>query len=313
MSGPALSGGGSSTAPHWRSLLYVPADVDRYVEKAASSAADGIILDLEDSIAPAKKADARAQLPERIKSLESAPLDVLVRINAPWRLAVRDLEAGVQPGVKAIVCPKITSPDHIRAIAEIVGELEMEIGLPHGRIRLVALVECAAAFFRIGEIAVAEPRLIGVNLGTEDLAAELGVDPADEESGLLQAKLTTIMANRKAGLEPMGLASSMANFRDLDRLGEIAARSRRMGFVGATCIHPAQVAVLNRAFSPTEEERDWASRAKDAFEAAISGGSASVALDGAMIDTPVYHRALRLLSRGVAQPEARPSGRKDEQ
>ena len=304
MTGPELSGG-ASAAPNWRSLLYVPADVDRYVEKAASSAADGVILDLEDSIAPMKKVDARARLPERIALLASAPLDVLVRINAPWRLAVRDLEAAVQPGVAAIICPKIKSPCHIRAIAEVVGELEKENGLPQGRIRLVALVETAAAFFQIGEIAVAEPRLIGVNLGTEDLAAELGVDPADEDSGLLQAKLTTIMANRKAGLEPMGLATSMANFRDLERFAEIAARSRRMGFVGATCIHPAQVPVLNRAFSPTDGELDWANRAKDAFEAAILGGSASVSLDGAMIDTPVYERALRLLARGEARATPR--------
>lgn len=283
----------------WRSLLYVPANVEKFVEKARVSGADGVILDLEDSVAPASKAQAREVLPERIASLADAPFDILVRINAPWRLAVRDLEAAVQAGVAAIVCPKIKSPEHVRAVAEIIGELEIEKKLMPGSVRLVALVETADAFFRIGEIAIADPRLIGVNLGTEDLAAELGVDPADEESGMLQAKLTTIMANRRAGLEPMGLAASMANFRDLDGLADIAARSRRMGYVGATCIHPAQVPVLNHAFSPREDEIAWAGRAKSAFEEAVAKGSASVALEGAMIDTPVYERALRIISRAA--------------
>ncbi len=288
----------------WRSLLYVPANVDKFVEKARTAGADGIILDLEDSIAPSAKSAAREVLPARIAALADADPEILVRINAPWRLAIRDLEAAVQPGVAAIVCPKITSPEHVRAISGIVLELEIERGLAPGAIGLVALVETAHAFFGISQIAQADPRLVGVNLGTEDLAAEIGVDPADEESGMLQAKLTTIMANRSAGLQPMGLAASMANFRDLEGLARIAARSRRMGFVGATCIHPAQVPVLNAAFSPSEAERDWARRAKDAFEAAIAAGSASVALDGAMIDTPVYERALRILSRA---PDAAPA------
>lgn len=288
----------------WRSLLYVPTNVDKFVDKAPTSGADGIILDLEDSVAPSAKAQAREILPDRIAALAGAPPDILVRINAPWRLAIRDLEAAVRSGVSAIVCPKIKSPDHIRAIAEIVTELEYEQDLAPGRIGLVALVETAQAFFRIDEIAQAEPRLVGVNLGTEDLAAELGVDPADEGSGMLQAKLTTVMANRAAGLRPMGLAASMANFRDLDGLAEIAARSRRMGFVGATCIHPAQIPVLNRAFSPTEAETAWAHRARQAFEAAIGSGSASVALDGAMIDTPVYERALRILAQAERAPKA---------
>jgi len=281
----------------WKSLLYVPVLVEKYLDKALNSGAEAIILDLEDSVPLANKDKAREKLSDTINKLKGYDISLFVRVNAPWRLMIRDLEAAVLSGVTAIMCPKIKSAWHVKEISNVIHQLESERGITPGTIGLVAIVEDPESYFNLEQIAVADPRILWVSLGTEDLAAELGVDPSDEKGGLKYAKFQTVMANKKAGLEPVGLVSSMANFRDLERLKIIAEDSKKMGFVGATCIHPSQVPVINKAFSPSEEERKWALRVKNLFEESLSKGSASVSMDGSMIDTPVYKRAKNIIAR----------------
>ncbi|MGH7058399.1 MAG: HpcH/HpaI aldolase/citrate lyase family protein, partial [Acetobacteraceae bacterium] len=151
--------------PVWRSLLYVPVTVERFVAKAGSRGADAIILDLEDSIPMPEKARARTLVAEAAKVIGASGADVLVRVNRPWRLLVRDLESVVGPDVNGLMLPKIESAEHLAAIAEIVGELETERGVPAGYTRLVAMLETPGSIFRAEQIARADARLVGLTVG----------------------------------------------------------------------------------------------------------------------------------------------------
>ena len=139
---------------------------------------------------------------------------MLVRINRPWHQAFRDIEAAVGPGVAALMCPKVESPEHLGVIAELLDTLEAERGLPQGHTRLVALIETADAYFRVREIAKATPRLVALSLGAEDFATAVGMEPIGET---LQApKQTVIIAARAAGILPLGFMGTVADFDDLE-------------------------------------------------------------------------------------------------
>ena len=152
----------------WRSMLFVPANVERFVDKAHTRGADAIILDLEDSIMPAEKAEARACVADAAAKVGRGGADVLVRINRPWRLAVADLEAVISPAISAVILPKVPDAGHIRAIAEIVDELEADRGMTIGHTRFDALLETPDAIFRAREIAGTAARDEALAAGAED-------------------------------------------------------------------------------------------------------------------------------------------------
>src|ERR1700761_6732086 len=178
--------------PVWRSMLFVPVTAQRFVDGAAKRGADAIILDLEDAVAISEKDRARTVGPEAAKIVSRGGADVVVRLNRPMRMTVRDLEAVIGPGVTAVSLPKAESPEHVQLVAEIIDELEAERGIPVGTTKMVAMVETASAFFRIHEIAKATPRLVGLNLGAEDFALSAGMLP--EAEGLFMPKQMAILA-----------------------------------------------------------------------------------------------------------------------
>jgi citrate lyase subunit beta/citryl-CoA lyase len=290
----------------WRSLLYVPVTQRRFVEKALTVGADAIQLDLEDSIAPSEKDEARKLLPEIVDRLAAAGADVVVRINRPWRLAVRDLEAAVRPGVCALALPKVPSAEHVQACAEIVTELEDEAGLAPGSVRFIVMIETAAALFRAREIAAADPRVLGLVLGTEDFATDVGIAP--DPDLLTGPNQTVVIAARAAGVLPLGLVGTLAEYRDEAAFGDIVARSRRLGYVGASAIHPRQVPLLNAGFAPTPEEFDQASRLVAAYQDAHARGVGAIEFEGRMVDEPVAQRARALVSQFSRYRETRGSG-----
>ncbi len=284
--------------PVWRSLLFVPVTVRRFVDGAARRGADAIILDLEDSVAASEKARARALVAEAAEIVSRGGADVVVRINRPWRLAVRDLEAVVGPRVQALALPKVDSADHVRAIAEILDELEAERGIERGTTRLVAMVETAAALFRIAEIARADRRLVGLNVGAEDFALSAGILP--EAEALLLPKQLCVFAARAAGILPLGFIGTVAEFDDLDGFRATIRRSCRLGFVGASVIHPRQIAILNEEFRPNPSEIAHARRVLAAYDEALAKGVGAVTVDGRMIDVPIVERARILVAREAA-------------
>ena len=277
--------------PLWRSMMFVPVNVERFVDKAHTRGADAIILDLEDSILPADKAAARDLVPAAATKVARGGADVAVRINRPWRLAVRDLEAVVSPAVAALALPKTADAGHIRAIAEIVGELERDRAMTIGQTRLIAMIETPEAYFHLREIAGADRRMVAMIVGSEDFALAMGMAP--EPDGLGHVTLATVIAARAAGLLPLGFIGSLAGVADGEAFRAMAGRARGLGFEGAFCIHPGQVAILNQEYSPTEAELDHARRVIAAAQAAERDGRGAFQLDGVMIDIPIVERAER--------------------
>ncbi len=284
--------------PVWRSLMFVPVNVDKFVKTGADRGADGIILDLEDSVAPSQKDHARTLIADAIPQVARKGADVLVRVNRPWRMMVRDIEAAVIPGIAALVLTKVDSPEHVLAVAEMVDELEAERNLPAGSMKFYVLVESTRGFFRMEEIARCHPRIVGMSLGSEDFAADAGMQ--SEPEGLFYPKQRMLFAARAAGIMPMGFVGSIADFRDQDAFRAIVRRSRRLGFVGASAIHPLQIEVLNQEFSPDPVEVERAERMIAAYDAAYAQGLGAVQFEGAMIDVPVVNRARTVVQRAAA-------------
>jgi citrate lyase subunit beta/citryl-CoA lyase len=282
----------------------VPVTRDKFVASAHTRGADAIILDLEDSVAESEKARARGLVPEAAKAVSRSGADVLVRINRPWHQAFRDIEAIIGPQVMALMCPKVESPEHLGVIAELLDTLEAERGLSRGHTRLVALVETADAYFRLREIARATPRLDALSLGAEDFATSVGMEPIGET---LQApKQTMIIAARAAGILPLGFMGTVADFDDLEVFRATIRRSRKFGFVGASCVHPSQVPILNEEFGWSDAEVDRARRMVAAYDAAKAKGIGAVAFEGKMIDVPVVERAQALIRQAERQRARRP-------
>ncbi len=291
------NGGMSRILPVWRSMLYVPVTAARFVAGAADRGADAVILDLEDAVAPREKARARTLVEEAIPRVARRGADVVVRVNRPWRLLVRDLEAAVLPGVAAFALPKTDSAEHVQAVAEILEELEAERGIA-SPIGLIAMIETPGAFFRMEAIARAHPRLLALTVGAEDLALSVGMLP--EAEGLFMPKQVSIFAARAAGILPLGFVGTVADYKDQAAFRTIVARSAKLGFLGAACIHPLQVPVLNEMYSPAPEAVTRAERMVAAYDAALAAGTGAVEFEGSMIDIPVVERAKNVLTRAAA-------------
>jgi citrate lyase subunit beta / citryl-CoA lyase len=284
--------------PVWRSMLFVPVTVDKFVDSAHRRGADAIILDLEDSILPKEKARARTLVEAAATKVSRGGADVVVRVNRPWRLCVRDLEAVVCTGVNALMLAKTEGADHVNFIAEILDELEAERGLPRGHTQLIAVIESAQAFLRSREIAAAHSRIVALTLGSEDFSLSMGMEP--EAEGLLYPKQHMAIAARAAGVLPLGFVGSVANYSDLEGFRVMVRRARRLGFTGATVIHPMQIDVLNEEFRPSTEELAKARRIVAAFTQAALGRDGAIELDGKMVDIPIVERARRALERHEA-------------
>lgn len=280
--------------PAWRSLLFCPANAERFVAKAHTRGADAIILDLEDSVSPAEKASARAGV-ATATIVGQAGADVLVRINRELKWAVEDIRAAVGPAVMGLVIPKVMGAEHIRLLAEVVTARELELGLAPGHTRFVALVESAAALEHLPAIARADARMVAMAVGGEDLATDLQAEPTADT--LYVAKMLGLHAARAAGILPLGVLASVAGVADSDAYRAMLARSRALGFACATCVHPAQVPLLNAAFSASKLELERAQRLVAAYEQGLAQGRGAVLFEGAMVDKPVADRAYRLLAR----------------
>ena len=284
--------------PVWRSLLYVPVNVGKYVEKAHTRGADCILLDLEDSVPVHEKDNARKLVAQAATRVRRGGADVAVRINRPDAMAPRDLEAAVGPEVNAIAVTKVDDAAHLRRLDELVSRLEAKRGLAPGHTRFIAMVETPAAFFRMPEIATAVERNAAMDIGGEDFALENGMEPTEET--LLMPKQQMIYAARAAGIMPLGYIASVASFGDLSAFRRMVQRSRQFGFLGASCIHPAQVTVVNELYSPSPGEVAHAKRVIEENAKARTAGRASFAIDGKMVDVPVVVRAERLIERHAA-------------
>ena len=285
-------------APVWRSILYVPGNVPKFIDKAHERGADCVLIDLEDSVQPAQKPDARAMLSDTIKKVARGGADVAVRVNRPLRMTIPDLEAAVQPGVSALFITKTESVQHLKLLDEVVTDLEKQRGLKVGSIGFGAMIEHPRALSQIHDIAEHGPRLIGMMLGGEDFALETGSIPGDESLEL--PKRLVAFAAQAFDVPMIGILGTVADYSDLEAYRKSAERARRFGFSGGTCIHPGLVAALNEAFTPTAEDVAYAQKLIQADAKAAAEGRGSFQVDGKMIDIPVIERARKTIARADA-------------
>ena len=279
-------------------MLFVPATSDRFVESATRQPADVLQIDLEDSVAPDQKELARQRVAAIADRFAQSGYDVLVRVNRPWRHLVRDLEASVRHSVHAVTLPKVPDASAVRAVAEILAELENMAGLPVGHTQIVAMIEDADGLHNIANIAAAHSRVRGIIVGAEDLAVSMRM--AVDEDSLYVPNVMAVAAARRAGVSPIGFIGSVADFADEDAFRLKLERARRLGFEGAFCIHPKQVPIVNAAFAPDPEELSHAVALLAEFDRQLSTGRAAFAFKGRMVDLPVVEQAKMLVARAAA-------------
>jgi citrate lyase subunit beta / citryl-CoA lyase len=284
--------------PIWRSMLFVPSHVEKFVEAAHTRGADAYILDLEDSVPLAKKSAARGSLARAGGLVARSSAAIVVRINGEPALVGDDLQAAVIPGVAALMVPKVESGDDVRALDTRIGELERDRQLSPGQMLLIAQIEHVRALPRLDDIATSSPRLMGMILGSEDFSMSAGMDPTPET--LYAPNQQMLFACRRAGILPFGFPGSISVFRDLDQLRHLIRLAREMGFVGSYAIHPNQVTVMNELFMPSKDELEHARDLLAGWEAASAQGRGAFEFRGRMVDPPVVGRAQEVLRRYAA-------------
>ncbi|MFA5027788.1 MAG: CoA ester lyase [Candidatus Methylomirabilota bacterium] len=283
-----------------RSTLIFPVNQRRFVEKAYTRGADAISLDLEDAVPPAEKASARKLVKEAIALAGRGGAEMLVRINNEPELFVEDVDAAVHPGLAGIHFPKVESAEQVHRLSALLEAKEKERGIPVGSLSIAAHIETPLGLLNARAIAEASPRIEAMGVGPEDYCFSLGVEPSDDGAELLYAASTVITICKALKIRAHGLLGSVAGFRDLGGFERAAQRGRKLGTEGAGCIHPDQVPVLHKVFSPPPESVEHARRVVQAYEEGVARGTASVNLDGKMVDIPVFLRAKVVLERAEA-------------
>ena len=283
-----------------RSLLFVPADSEKKMAKAEGIAADVLIFDLEDAVAPERKATARGLLREYLAARpDNRRRQLWVRINPLDRAeAGADLAAVMPLRPDGIVLPKSRSPNDLEVLGSRIGHYEAEHDFQVGSTRILPVAtETPQSLFSLGEYRKCGKRLAGLTWGAEDLATAVGATANRHADGswtppYQMVRSLCLFAAHAAGVE--AIDTLWANFRDPAGLEASCAEARRDGFSGKLAIHPDQVEVINSCFTPSAEEIDLARRIVGLFEA--NPGAGTLALDGSMLDLPHLRQARRILA-----------------
>ena len=277
-----------------RSLLYVPGSSVKMIEKARGTNADGLILDLEDSIPPEQKESARQTVAHALREMDFGGKQVFVRINSlATSQSIEDARAVAATGNAGILIPKVESSDEIVAIAPILVSGTGSAGT-HG---LLCLIESPKGVLNCREIASASPLLAGIVFGSADLAREVGCRLTPGEPELLYARSHVLLVARATG--KAAYDSPHFGIADLDGLHLECQAARRLGYDGKTVIHPSHIAMVNEAFDPTEAEINEAKRVVAALEEAAMEGRGAIALDGKLVDQVHLAHARKVLSRAT--------------
>ena len=286
--------------PLSRSLLFVPAHVEKMLDKALGLSLDAAILDLEDAVPPAQKAAARDGAR---KFVGQRPGQVFVRINplssrAPFTIAcgAEDLAAVVTSGLRGVVFPKVETVEDLLAVDEAIVTAERRAGLTEGQIELYSIVETARGVLEAPVIARARTRRPHrLCFGAGDFTRDIGVEWSREERESFTARSLIVLASRAAGL-PAPIDSVFVDLNDPDGLTASTREGKQLGFRGKMVIHPSQVPIVNAVFTPTADEVAWAGRVIEALAAAEHEGLGAFVVDGRMVDYPIVERARDILT-----------------
>lgn len=283
-----------------RSTLFVPADNDKLISKAAHVSADAICLDLEDGVSGAAKETARSALKGAalaLKSSEKSAHSLMVRVNSDTTMIDQDLES-LPVQCDFVMLPKAEGLSHVQLVGEALDQISNAGG---ANARIIALVEDARGLLNFRNAVSSQtglkphPRLAGLALGTEDFSNDLNCRP---DARIMETILHELcLVARALDIAAIGTPSTIAEFKDLAIFEAGAQRGAEAGTVGGLCIHPAQASILNKVFSPTETQMNWAQKVSTAFELAEQQGEGVTKVDGRMVDRPVYLQARQILRR----------------
>jgi len=277
-----------------RSLLFIPAIQQRFIDRGPNAGADALCLDMEDSVPSGEKQRAREMLKETIPNIPRTGYLLFVRVNAlDTGLLEEDLLAVVWPGLDGISLPKAVSGDYVKQVDSYLTILERQRGMQTGQVKLIPWIESAIGVSRALEICTASPRMIGVSFGAEDFTIDMGIQRTPEGKEVEWAKSAIAVACRAARIHPIDTPTM--DFRDVSRLELDSTYSKSLGYRGKYCIHPDQVPVVNRLFAPSDDDIAMARRIIEVYEEAESRGVGAVGMDGQVVDWPIYVRAKNLL------------------
>jgi len=281
-----------------RSLLFAPGNHHRRVEKAMSLDADAVILDLEDAVATAEKPAARDVVAAALERPRSGLL--YVRINAvETEFCYGDLVTVVRPGLDGIVLPKVESATSLATIDWLLAQLERDRGLPRGGTDLIPIVETALGIQQIATTLAAGTRVRRIAFGAGDYTLDVNMTWSRNETELAHARTAIVTASRASGIDAP-LDTVWVDLNDPEGFEASVRTAMAYGFQGKMCIHPNQLAVVNRVFTPSDAEIAFAERVTTAFSRAEAGGSAAIQVDGKFVDYPIVYRAQRVLQKVAA-------------
>jgi citrate lyase subunit beta/citryl-CoA lyase len=310
-----------------RSRLYLPGNEPRFMLNAGLHGPDGVILDLEDSVAPAVKDEARLLVRNALRTVDFKGAERMVRINQGER-GLEDLDFVVPHNLHVVLIPKVEDPEQVRRVDAHIGEIlrrraadfsprgaESErtarlspggaaqapasgSSAPARTIYLMPIVESARGAIKAYEIATASPNICALTIGLEDYTADIGTQRTDEGRESFWARCQVVNAARAAGVQPID--SVFSDVSDMDALRASVLEAKGLGFDGKGCIHPRQIRVIHEAFAPSAAELEKAQKIVAAFEEAQAKGLGAVALGSKMIDPPVVKRAQRVVNLAKA-------------
>lgn len=279
-----------------RTLLYVPGSDWRKMEKAARLGADCVCLDLEDGVAPNRKAEARELIARALSELDFGQSERLVRVNAVGSgLETEDLELARHANLQGIVLPKTASAADVHVVSAKLQHAERSRGLPVNTLSLLAQIESAMGVVNLKEIASADERLVALIFGSEDFASDVGAIRTAEAEEIFYARSAVVTHASAFGLQAIDMLH--VDFKDVAGLERLATQGARLGYSGMQIVHPDQIEPVRRSYTPSADEIDWAQQVVDAFAQHEQEGRGAFALDGKMIDMPLVKAARRVLAR----------------
>jgi citrate lyase subunit beta/citryl-CoA lyase len=293
--GPGF-GGKTARERFRRSRLYLPGNEPKFFLNAGLHGPDGVILDLEDSVAPSEKDAARIVVRNALRCVDFGGAERMVRINQGEH-GLEDLDAVVPQGVHVILIPKVETAEHVRAVDARAKKLAAAAGLKQAPF-LMPIIESAMGCFEAPYIASASPNVVALTIGLEDYTADIGAQRTLEGKESFWARSVVVNAARAAGVTPIDTVFS--DVADMEGLHAACLEAKGLGFEGKGCIHPRQVPVVHEAFAPSAGEIEKSRRIVLAFEAAEKQKLGVVSLGSKMIDPPVVKRALRAVSMAEA-------------
>ena len=279
-----------------RSRLYVPGSEPKYFINAALHGADGIILDLEDSVHPDEKDAARLLVRNALRAVDFLQCERMVRINQ-LPLGLKDLDEIVPESPDLILIPKVETADQVADVNRRITEIQSDYGVTRP-IWLMPILESALGIENAFAIAKSSDRIVSLTIGLEDYTADLGVVKTPEGTESLYARQRIVNASKAAGLH--AIDSVFGDVANTEALRTWATNSRSMGFEGMGCVHPLQIPIIHNVFAPSSTEIEKAKKIVAAYKDAQAKGLGVVSLGSKMIDPPVVERALKLIGRAKA-------------